>query len=305
MFAMSFCRREMRARSRRRSVSSLVSPGPRVPMPPPPATRPPACRDSDSPQPRSLGSMYCSWASSTWTLPSRLRACWAKMSRISAVRSMTLTCTTPSSRRSSRSEFSALARLPSSHTPISTTRSRRSARYSTSLTSCSSVESPATRRSACRSSRSMSPRSGCSSKTVLIVLRHRAYSSPDGATRRAGFHLVNTPAAPYVPRRGRFCPHRARTNLLSPPGSTFLWYRVYAVQASGRERSAGGQVPEGSLGGGARGGAIGDEALAGFGDVQHLALEFHETGLRMVHVLEHRPAHLDLVRRPHVGEQSP
>ena len=37
--------------------------------------------------------MYCSWASSTWALPSRLRACWAKMSRISAVRSMTLTCT--------------------------------------------------------------------------------------------------------------------------------------------------------------------------------------------------------------------
>jgi hypothetical protein len=35
--------------------------------------------------------MYCSWASSTWALPSRLRACWAKMSRISAVRSMTLT----------------------------------------------------------------------------------------------------------------------------------------------------------------------------------------------------------------------
>ena len=88
----------MRARSRRRSVSSLVSPGPRVPIPPPPATRPPACRDSDSPQPRSRGSMYCSWASSTWALPSRLRACWAKMSRISAVRSMTLTCTTPSSR---------------------------------------------------------------------------------------------------------------------------------------------------------------------------------------------------------------
>ena len=85
---------------RRRSVSILVSPGPRVPMPPPPATRPPACRDIDSPQPRSRGSMYCSWASSTCALPSRLRACWAKMSRISAVRSMTLTLTTSSSWRS-------------------------------------------------------------------------------------------------------------------------------------------------------------------------------------------------------------
>ena len=60
-------------------------------MPPPPATRPPACRDSDSPQPRSRGSMYCICASSTCALPSRLLACWAKMSRISAVRSTTLT----------------------------------------------------------------------------------------------------------------------------------------------------------------------------------------------------------------------
>ena len=91
---------EIRVLIRRRSVSILVSPGPRVPMPPPPATRPPACLDSDSPQPRSRGSMYCSWASSTWALPSRLLACWAKMSRISAVRSITLTLTTPSRRRS-------------------------------------------------------------------------------------------------------------------------------------------------------------------------------------------------------------
>src|SRR5215218_4017451 len=82
---------DTRARIRRRSVSIFVSPGPRVPMPPPPATRPPACRDSDSPQPRSRGSMYCICASSTWALPSRLLACWAKMSRISAVRSTTLT----------------------------------------------------------------------------------------------------------------------------------------------------------------------------------------------------------------------
>ena len=35
--------------------------------------------------------MYCICASSTWALPSRLLACWAKMSRISAVRSTTLT----------------------------------------------------------------------------------------------------------------------------------------------------------------------------------------------------------------------
>ena len=41
--------------------------------------------------------MYCICASSTWALPSRLVACWAKMSRISAVRSTTLTLSTFSS----------------------------------------------------------------------------------------------------------------------------------------------------------------------------------------------------------------
>ena len=41
--------------------------------------------------------MYSICASDTWALPSRLVACWAKMSRISAVRSMTLTLTAFSS----------------------------------------------------------------------------------------------------------------------------------------------------------------------------------------------------------------
>ncbi len=41
--------------------------------------------------------MYSIWASATCALPSRLVACWAKMSRISAVRSMTLTLTAFSS----------------------------------------------------------------------------------------------------------------------------------------------------------------------------------------------------------------
>ena len=44
--------------------------------------------------------------------------------------------------------------VPSVQTPASTTRSRRSCRYSTSVTSSSSVDRPATRRSAARSSRS-------------------------------------------------------------------------------------------------------------------------------------------------------
>ncbi len=85
---------------RRRSVSSLVSPGPRPPMPPPPAARPPAWRDRLPPQPRRRWVWYCNWASSTCALPSALLACWAKMSRISATRSTTLTLTRSSRLRS-------------------------------------------------------------------------------------------------------------------------------------------------------------------------------------------------------------
>ena len=116
---------DIRSRMRRRSVSILVSPGPRRPTPPPlPPARPPACRDIDSPQPRSRGSMYCIWASSTCALPSRLVACWAKMSRISAVRSMTLTLTAFSSAVSWPGESS-----PSQITvsaPVASTTSRSS-----------------------------------------------------------------------------------------------------------------------------------------------------------------------------------
>ena len=71
-----------RCRMCRRSVSSLVSPGPRVPMPPP-------RRDSQSPEPTSRGIRYFSCASSTCSWPSRVRARRAKMSRISCVRSRT------------------------------------------------------------------------------------------------------------------------------------------------------------------------------------------------------------------------
>ena len=72
----------MRRWIRRRSVSSLVSPGPRVPMPPP-------SWDMDLPSPVSRGSMYSSCASSTCNWPSRVRAWRAKMSRINWVRSST------------------------------------------------------------------------------------------------------------------------------------------------------------------------------------------------------------------------
>ena len=42
--------------------------------------------------PRMRGRLYSSCASSTWSLPSALTACWAKMSRISCVRSITRAC---------------------------------------------------------------------------------------------------------------------------------------------------------------------------------------------------------------------
>src|SRR6202011_1567119 len=66
----------------RRSVSSCVSPGPRVPMPPP------SC-DMARPRPARRGSWYSSCASSTWSCPSRVLAWRAKKSRISCERAMT------------------------------------------------------------------------------------------------------------------------------------------------------------------------------------------------------------------------
>ena len=55
----------MRRRASRRSVSSWVSPGPRVPTPPPRRSR--CCH-----MPRMRGRLYSSCASSTWSLPSAL-----------------------------------------------------------------------------------------------------------------------------------------------------------------------------------------------------------------------------------------
>ena len=79
---------------RLRSVSNFVSPGPRVPIPglPPLA----ACLLNASPQPRSLGNMYCICAKETCVLPSLLFACFAKISKINQVLSTTFTLTTSS-----------------------------------------------------------------------------------------------------------------------------------------------------------------------------------------------------------------
>src|SRR4051812_26329011 len=118
----------LRAWIRRRSVSIFVSPGPRVPTPPEPAPpapppAPPAWRERDSPQPRSRGSMYVIWASSTCALPSRDDACWAKMSRINQVRSMTLTFTISSSLRSWPGDSSPSQITVSAPVSITTSRS--------------------------------------------------------------------------------------------------------------------------------------------------------------------------------------
>ena len=66
----------------RRSLSNLLSPGPRVPMPPP-------RRERLVPCPARRGRRYFSCASSTCNLPSLVFARWAKMSRIRVVRSIT------------------------------------------------------------------------------------------------------------------------------------------------------------------------------------------------------------------------
>ena len=72
-----------RWRMRRRSVSSFVSPGPGCRC----RRRAATARRS---HPTSRGIRYCSCASSTCSLPSRVRARLAKMSRMSCVRSSTL-----------------------------------------------------------------------------------------------------------------------------------------------------------------------------------------------------------------------
>ena len=77
----------MRSRASRRSVSIWLSPGPLVPMPP--SMRPAPRRSRWVQRPRMRAMLYSSWASSTCSLPSAEWAWSAKMSRITAVRSIT------------------------------------------------------------------------------------------------------------------------------------------------------------------------------------------------------------------------
>ena len=104
---------------RRRSVSSCVSPGPRRPMPP-------FWRSRWVHPPTSRVAMCFSWASSTCSLPSLLRARCAKMSRIRLVRSTTrqpsacsrLRCCTP---ESGWSKITSSADVSPLRAPISST----------------------------------------------------------------------------------------------------------------------------------------------------------------------------------------
>ena len=82
----------IRVRMIRRSVSSWLSPGPREPIPP-------WVRDRWVHSLVRRGSWYSSWASSTWRRPSWVWAWSAKMSRISRLRSMTLTLSSSSRAR--------------------------------------------------------------------------------------------------------------------------------------------------------------------------------------------------------------
>ena len=73
----------MRSRISRRSVSSCVSPGPRVPMPPPRRSR--CCPHAR----RAAAASTRAGPARPAACPRAVRACWAKMSRMSPVRSTT------------------------------------------------------------------------------------------------------------------------------------------------------------------------------------------------------------------------
>ena len=116
----------IRVLMRRRSSSILVSPGPRLPIPAPaPPTWPPACLLIDSPHPRRRGRRYWSCASSTCALPSRVFACWEKMSKMTAVLSITLTLTTSSRARRCEGASSVSATTVSAPTSLTTSASSR------------------------------------------------------------------------------------------------------------------------------------------------------------------------------------
>ena len=188
----------MRSRTRRRSTSSRCSPGPRPPMPPP-------SRDSPSSRCARRGSRYFSCASSTCSLPSRERARWAKMSRISCVRSITRSSSRSAMLRACAGErsWSKITRSASCW-KARTTRSSRRPEPTTvrgsicgrTCTSTSAISTPAER----ASSRSSATASSVSWRGRPALTATRIARSPraDRARARA--------CAPALPRARRSSP---------------------------------------------------------------------------------------------------
>ena len=102
----SACRFWMIRRICRRSVSSCVSPGPRVPM----GALVPAWRLRWVHMPVSRGSRYSYCASCTCSRPSFVRARWAKISRMSPLRSTTRTPSSSSIARACEGEIALVVR---------------------------------------------------------------------------------------------------------------------------------------------------------------------------------------------------
>src|SRR5262250_1385194 len=93
-----------------------------------------------------------------------------------------------------------------------------------------------------------------------------------------------------------------RSRATSPVPEAFSWVASGRARWLLTPRGLRRKLDERLLSGGAGRGAVGDQALAGLRDVQDLALELQWPGLWVVDALEHRPADLDLVRGPHLGE---
>ena len=92
---------------------------------------------------------------------------------------------------------------PAGSTPTSTTFSSRSCRYSTSVTSSSSVDSPGTRRSAARSSRSHCSPSVSRARARRLVLQR--LRRPEDAHARVRLGALRAPGRPGRPPRCRPC----------------------------------------------------------------------------------------------------
>ena len=206
--------------------------------------------------PRMRGRLYSSCASSTWSLPSAVTACWAKMSRISCVRSTTRASSAFSRKRccdgSSSSSTSRLSASLCSNERPSAPRAcpcrrrcaapaargagrrgrpaRRPAVRASSSTSASSLSGSAP----CASTARTSPRSGSGSR-FGCTWNHRAIMPPAALAQRSRrartLELVDIPS-----------PSRARTHVYRYVTDAVPLDRVYDDGESVLYRQARGQA---------------------------------------------------------------